>query len=158
MKLQHIPLAFTDLAQSSTWFERFLAFPNGTSVTMCCADATPNSEHELHSLNQPGTCTHQNSYFFALQAHLSSPSLTEKSSLARINTLLMKLSPDLLFYLVFVLSFNNHFSAAKVEQLVNASNIRRFYYSNSLKSVCPVLHKHTGGHSVMNTDAIQAIE
>lgn len=47
LKLQHIPLAFTDLMQSNTCFERFLAFSIGTSVTKCCADAIPNMNFTL---------------------------------------------------------------------------------------------------------------
>lgn len=71
----------------------------------------------------------------------------------------MKLSPDLLFELVSVLPFNNNlFSAAKVEQLVSIINIMRFYCSNSLKSVCPVLLKYTGGHFVMKIAVVQATE
>lgn len=76
----------------------------------------------------------------------------------KLDTLLMKLSPDLLFYLVSVLPFNNLVAAAEVEQLGNAIDMRRFCYSNSWKSVCPALHKHTGGHSVVNRAVTQATE
>lgn len=141
LQLQHIPLTFTDPHQSSTWFERFLSFPNGTNVIMCCGDASPNVNFTLWtSLAHALTRT-------VIFSPPSSPFITIPGRQVLLGKhFVMKLSPDLLFELVSVLPFNNNlFSAAKVEQLVSIINIMRFYCSNSLKSAClpstPQIHR-----------------